>query len=269
MLSLLLAAPLTLAATPAPALPSPLSPAVRNADEGDTDADAGPAPASTTRAYLMEIGFRGRYMTVPNGILDPFVSPHEDDAYPQRPDINAYTLGLEFVVKEGSANGIFYVEYLNPMIEAGYWDDADRGSPDDDDGSWVEPENLAAIIIGADYAYEVKATEWFSVLFGAGLGAGIVLGELYEWQAGEDPANPEGNNNNHDPACGPLEPSFERKDECHYDAALKEDGDLPAVLPWVDINLGVRFNISNRASIRLEGGLHNMFYGGGAVSVVF
>ena len=53
------------------------------------------------------------------------------------------------------------------------------------------------------------------------------------------------------------------------DAKLKEDGDLPPVLPWVDINVGVRFNISNRASIRLEGGLHNMFYGGGAVSVVF
>ena len=268
MFSLLLLAPLSLAATPAAALPSPLSPAQRNADDVDPDAPAD--AAAKKRPYLMEIGFRGRYMTVPNGILDPFVNAHEDDTYPQRPDINAYTLGLEFVVKEASANGIFYVEYLNPMIEAGYWDDADRGSPDDDDGSWVEPQNLAVIVIGADYAYEVHATEWLSFLFGAGLGAGIVLGDLYEWQAGEDPANPEGNNNNNDPACGPLAPAFERRDICAVpDAKLKEDGDLPPVLPWVDINVGVRFNISNRASIRLEGGLHNMFYGGGSVSVVF
>ena len=267
MLCLLLASPLVLAATPAAALPSPLSPALRNADDVDTEAAA---PAAKKRPYLMEIGFRGRYLTVPNAILDSFVTLHDDDGYPQRPEISAYSLGLEFVVKEKSANGIFYVEYLNPMVEAGYWDDADRGSPDPDDGSWVKPENLAVIVIGADYAYEVHATEWLSFLFGAGLGAGIILGEMYEWQAGEDPANPDEDNNNTDPACGPSpEQAYLRKDHCAYDAALKEDGDLLPVYPWVDINIGVRFNISNRAAIRLEGGLHNMFYGGGSVSVVF
>jgi hypothetical protein len=40
-------------------------------------------------------------------------------------------------------------------------------------------------------------------------------------------------------------------------------------VPIIDINIGFRFNISDRAAIRLEGGLHDMFYGGGAVSVVF
>lgn len=41
------------------------------------------------------------------------------------------------------------------------------------------------------------------------------------------------------------------------------------MIPFIDINVGFRFNISDKASIRLEGGLHDMFYGGGAVSVVF
>jgi hypothetical protein len=220
----------------------------------------------------MEVGFRGRYMGVPDAILDPFVTAHDEknDTYPERPSIAAYTLGLEFVVKEKSANGIFYVEYMNPMIEPGYWDDADRGSPDPDDGSWVEAQNFALVTIGADYAYELKATNWLSFLFGAGLGAGIVLGDLYEWQPGEDPSDPEGNNNNADPTCGPLDNAVNRRDQdCPHDAELVKDGDIPPVVPIIDINIGFRFNISDRAAIRLEGGLHDMFYGGGAVSVVF
>lgn len=264
LFALSLAAP-AFAATPVEPLPSALTPAERFAQDPDAPVTA-PTPK---RSYLMEVGFRGRYMTVPNGILDPFVSAHEDDEYPARPDINAYTLGLEFVVKEKSANGIFYVEYLNPLIEAGYWDDADRGSPEPDDGSWVAPQNFAVITLGADYAYELHATNWLSFMFGAGLGAGIILGDLYEWQPGEDPNDAEANNNNADVTCGVLAPAYERYEDCEHDAALVADGDMPPVIPMVDINIGVRFNISNRASIRLEGGLHDMFYGGGAVSVVF
>lgn len=261
---LLLAAPFTLAATPAEPLPTTF-----RMTEGEPDAASSATAGTRKRSYLMEVGFRGRYMSVPGALLNPFVSEHADDEYPTRPDISAYALGLEFVVKEKSANGIFYVEYMNPMIEAGYWDDADRGSPDPDDGSWVEPKNFALITIGANYAYELRATNWLSFLFGAGLGGGIVLGDLYEWQAGEDPADPEGNNDNQDPSCGSLEPAFLRVDSCEHDAELVADGDVPPVIPFIDINVGFRFNISDKASIRLEGGLHDMFYGGGAVSVVF
>ncbi len=262
---LLLAAPLGFAATPAEPLPTSFRVA-----EGDPDAASAATAAPKKRSYLMEVGFRGRYMAVPGDLLDAFVSAHDDDGvYPERPEIAAYALGLEFVVKEKSANGIFYIEYMNPMIEAGYWDDADRGSPDPDDGSWVEPKNFALITIGANYAYELHATNWLSFLFGAGLGGGIVLGDLYEWQAGEDPSDPEGNNNNAEPDCGSQDQAFLRKDECAHDAELVADGDIPPVIPFVDINIGFRFKISDKASIRLEGGLHNMFYGGGAVSVVF
>jgi hypothetical protein len=261
---LLLAAPLTFAATPAEPLPTTFRLA-----EGDPDAAAAATAGTKKRSYLMEVGFRGRYMSVPGGLLNSFVEAHEEDEYPKRPEISAYALGLEFVVKEKSANGIFYVEYMNPMIEAGYWDDADRDPGQEDDGSWVEPQNFALITIGANYAYELRATNWLSFLFGAGLGAGIVLGDLYEWEAGEDPTNPEGNNDNQEPDCGPLEPAYLRYESCAHDNEMVKDGDVPPVIPFIDINIGFRFNISDKASIRLEGGLHDMFYGGGAVSVVF
>lgn len=240
----------------------------------DAAAAAEPAAPEKKRSFLMEVNFRGRYMTVPREILSPFLDDHDGEGRLERPDLNAYTLGLEFVVKEKSANGIFYLEYVQPMIEAGYWDDADRGSPDPLDGSWIEPNNFALIALGADYAYELHANNWLSFMFGAGLGLGIVLGDLYEWQPGEDPTDPEANNNNTEVDCGtaPMA-AYDRSDpdkaDCAYDAALVADGDMPPVLPFVDINIGVRFNISNRAAIRLEGGLHNMFYGGAAIGVVF
>jgi len=269
MLSLLLA-PIAFANTPAEPLPSAVAPAVRLSDAATDDADAA-APSGKKRDYLMEVGFRGRYLTVPREILNGGVEAHDNDEYPRRPELNAYSLGLEFVVKNKSANGIFYVEYLNSLMEPGYWDDRDRDAGENGDGSWIEPVNFGLVTIGADYAYEIHATNWFSVLFGAGLGAGIVLGDIKERQAGEDPSDPEGNNNNADPSCGPMPmAAYERHDlGCKADSNLVADGTVPPVVPMVDINIGVRFNISDRASIRLEGGLHDLFYGGGAVSVVF
>ncbi len=263
---LLVAAPFAFANTPAEPLPTQFR---MSEGEGDPDAARAATEGTTKRAYLMEVGFRGRYLSLPGSLLDPFVSAHSDDEYPERPEIAAYALGLEFVVKEKTANGIFYVEYMNPLLESGYWDDADRGSPDPDDGSWVEPQNFALITVGANYAYELRATNWLSFLFGAGLGAGFVLGDLYEWQAGEDPADPNGNNDNTNPSCGPMEPAFLRYESCPQDSDMVADGDVWPVVPFFDVNVGFRFNISNKASIRLEGGVHDLFYAGSAVSVVF
>jgi hypothetical protein len=248
-----------------------VEPAPAETPAGTVAAADGSATVAKKRPYLMEVNFRGRYMSIPEGVLDLGAWAHDNDEYPARPDVSAYTLGLEFVIKEKSANGIFYVEFLKPLIEDGYWDDIDHGSETNLDGSWIEFEDFAFVTIGADYAYELHATNWLSFLFGAGLGVGIKLGEIHEWQAGEDPADPEGDNDNADPTCGPSPtPSYDRADPdnygCEYDASLY--GDVP-VLPFLDVNVGVRFSINNRASIRLEGGVHNMLYGGAALGVVF
>jgi hypothetical protein len=172
------------------------------------------------------------------------------------------------VVKNRSANGIFYVEYLNPLVEAGYWDDRDRDAGHNDDGSWIEPVNLGVINVGADYAYEVHATTWLSFLFGGGLDVGFILGDLKEWQAGETPGDAD--NNNAEVDCGPAPTAaYDRYKTCKVDSYLVKDGTIPPVIPMVDILVGMRFNIADRAAIRLEGGFHYMLYGGASVSVVF
>lgn len=252
-----------LAQEDAPEEPSPEEPSTEPAPAPVAMPEAPPRK----RKFLMEVGFRGRYMDLPDSILDIGYFRNDDDPLiPDRPHVSAYSLGIEFVIKDEKANGIFYVEYLNPLIEAGYWDDKEE-PPDNGDGSWMEPDNLGLVMIGANYAYEIKANSWFSFLFGAGIGGAIKIGNMNEWQPGEDATDPNGTNNNVDGDCGGAgTPAHVRKESCANDGVIE----TPPVLPYLDVNIGPRFSISDRASIRLEGGVHGFLpYGGGSVGITF
>lgn len=228
--------------------------------ESETDSPES-APTKADRPYDMEVGLRGRYLAVPNGIIDSFVFPHKDDGYPDRPSIWGASGGLEFVIRNNNANGIFYVEYVFSGIKEGYWDDVEEPG-NYDDGSWLAPERLGMVVLGADGAYEIRMKPWFSFMFGGGLGVGILTGQMTEWEPGEDGS---GESDNTDPSCGPTEPAYTRKDHCVDDGVFT----LPPAVPVLDIFLAFRFHISDRATIRLEGGFHDMLYSGMSVGVVF
>jgi hypothetical protein len=114
-------------------------------------------PEETSRDYDMEINFRGRMMGVPNSIMDVWYYNDGDPSWGDsrdRPDIKGYGLGIEFVIKGDSANGIFYMEYIKSQMQEGYWDD--REEPADPlDGDFLRPsDNLGMAVFGANYAYE-------------------------------------------------------------------------------------------------------------------
>jgi len=223
-------------------------------------------PAATGRNFNMELGFRGRYLSVPDSILDIWF--YDDDtagyAYSEpRPQVHAYSVGIEFVVKSevteesnGGSNGIFYVQYIDNLMPDGYWDD--REEPADHlDGDYIAPtDNLGIVALGANYAYELHMVKTMntngnfgmSMVVGGGLGVGILIGELEYWR----------------PDAGT--PSFERKDDRDL---LEGNKPVPPVLPLVDINIGFRFNFGDRFVLRLEGGLQDMLYMGGSVGLMF
>lgn len=252
MIALLAAVALADETTPPPAAPAPTDPGLA----------ATTATAPKQRNFLMEVNFRGRYLFLPDSVLDIWYEKHAGAAF-ERPTIKAYSLGLEYVIKDDQANGIFYAEYISSLMGEGYWDDRDN-PPVDTDGSYIKPEFLGIVAIGANYGYELHATDWLSFLFGAGLGVGIKTGQLIEWEPGE----PDGaaTRDNTDPDCGPNSAAYER-----YELGCADDGPVrvPPVLPIVDVNVGIRFNFSDRASLRLEGGLHDLIYGGGALGITF
>ena len=226
-----------------------------------TEEDSEEEPA---RRGYMELGFRGRHMSVPNSLLDIWYFSERDEGLDEpRPKVQAYGLGLEFVIKTrpeedsvGSSNGIFYFDWLSNLTSAGYWDDVEDPA-DHADGDYVVPsKDLGLLVLGADYAYEIhmvrtaqtKGNFGLSLLVGAGIGVGVLLGDLEYWSS-------EGG-----------VPAYER-----FANGADPEGDkrIPKVLPVLDINVGLRFNFADRFVIRAEGGFHDMFYMGGSMGVMF
>ena len=228
-------------------------------------ADAAPASgAGTTKQRpLMEVNLRGRFLTVPNSIMDTwYFDSDSEGANPfDRPKLRMYTFGVEYVLKPRPMNWVFYYEYIGNGIKEGYWDDVEQPA-DHDDGDWLKPSNFGLHVVGFNYAHEIPIGDdtknvWVSMLFGAGLGLGIVSGDLTTWHPG---GNSSITNN-----CLRDAPAFERKDTCEPDGKVN----FPGVLPILDLTMSTRVNFAERANARLDLGIHNTFYVGTAVGTVF
>lgn len=245
---------------------APVGPAPRLPGPGEYTERAPAKFGEAQRNFLHGVNFRGRYLFIPDSLLDVWYESHRDDGsgIPARPSLGAYALGMEYVLDAGSNAGIFYAEYLKPNFDAGYWDDADR-EPDYTDGSWIAPKEFGLVVLGADYAAQFRANSWFGFTVGAGMGVGIVTGELVEWQPGE----PEGvvDGDNVDATCGREDPAYLRATSlgCKDDGALA----IPGAIPFIDVNVGPKFYFGDKATLRIEGGLHNLPYVGASFGATF
>lgn len=214
--------------------------------------DVTPTPRHD-RIMKMEVNLRLRAVSVPRGLLDIWFFDVDDGnwAYIEpRPTIRGHAVGLEYVLKGESSNGIFYLEHLDSAMSDGYWDDVEL-PVDHLDGVYLVPsKGLGVLGFGADYAYEAHLVGiddtngifGLSFLVGGGLGLGILTGRLDRW-------GPDAQGN----------PSYKR-----YLDGLPPDEDrsIPRVYPLVDVNAGLRMSFGDRASLRLEGGLHTLLYYG-------
>ena len=257
-----------------------LIPAFARADEPEPTAPpaapAGPPPGAAERPYDHEISFRGRMLTVPDGLLDIWYYNEKEEGWAipgkSRPDPRGYMLGLEYVYKsKKGANGIFYFDYGASTMAEGYWDDREGStSPDHSDGSYVVPSpGFSVFMAGADFGYEahIVRTEktngafGLSLMPGGGLGVLFVSGNLEEWT----PCPTNGYVTPGD--CGNVgDPAYVVHANGRPSSSTVQ---IPKVLPVVDINLALRFNFGNRVVLRVEGGLHNLLYYGATLGLMF
>lgn len=263
--SLLLTASLSLFSATATAATEPAPEPTDLLLQGLGDPDAATTATTTTTRPLMEINLRSRYLNIPNGIMDTWYFDKGDEGvnYPyERPKIRLYSVGIEYVLKPRPSNWIFYYEYTGSLMGEGYWDDVEEPA-EHDDGDWINPKNFGMHSLGVNYATEIPVTPvtndvWLSLLFGGGLGIGFVTGELEQWHPGSNPDNTELD-------CLPDAPSYERKDQCAPDGEKR----FPTVLPIVDLTGSARVNFADKANVRVDFGVHDMFYVGGAMGGVF
>ncbi len=245
---------------PPPAAPgTPVNPALNRASADDLAAPA-PVEQRTSMKNYHETGFRYRHLWIPRGIMDTWYFDADAADWPYiegRPGVVANAYGLEYCYRSRGTNGIFYVEFIDAAVNAGYWDDVEE-PPDHLDGDWLVPTaGLGMVAFGADYAYEAHAVRiedtggafGWSWLFGGGLGLGVRTGAMSTW--GPDQTN--GN------------PGYKRYHDGEPSDGVKK---LPGAIPMVDVNVSSRFNFGNRATLRLEGGLHTFVFVGSSLSVM-
>ncbi|MED5373487.1 MAG: hypothetical protein VX899_20890 [Myxococcota bacterium] len=255
--------PLLLIAANAQAAEAPIAPVSHLTQETAAPAaGTGEVSAAPQRPYLMEVNLRGKYMSVPDSFLDIFFfnESANNGNHLARPDVRAYAAGMEFAIRSNGmgsgAMGSFYFDYLGPLIEDGYWDDREDESsganPDYNDGYWLAPSsNFGFVTLGANYYYDLRLAPWFSFIVGGGLGVAMTIGEIQRWGPTEDGT-----------------PAWNR-DDLDSSEADRDPLPIPGAVPYWDLNFGLKFHFNDKASLRLEGGMHPLFYGGAAVGIVF
>lgn len=269
-------------ASAALAAPLDLSSRALVADEAPAATGGGvAAPAKAPRKVAFEVNFRVRRLMVPSGLLTTFGFEDDTEDYnwalrptsdycvatpgskacgTARPTVNAMSYGVEFLAKFNRDTVLFYFDYADSEMQAGYWDDSEDGDdPDDnDDGDFLAPgPNFGAILAGVNYQADIaivkpsKTKGAFGMDFtaGAGLGLLVLVGQLDRWDGESSPT--------------PAYEQYDRGDE------PRPDGEVGRFWPAVDVNLGFKFTFAERAVLRLEGGLHTMLYFGGSVGFRF
>ena len=218
-------------------------------------AGSGGGSADSKRPYMQEVNLRIRYAFIPDSVFDLYFynGDTNNGNHLERPSVSAFATGIEYVIRNEQANGIFYFEYMPSLTDHGYWDD-EEDPPNYDDGDYIALTGLATYNIGANYGFEIRLQPWFSLMFGGGLGLAIIAGEVQKWDGGMSA------NGTYIRPWESYEANPDTPDGTH---------DIPSVLPLVDIFAAMRFSIAENASIRIEGGLHDLIYGGMTAGIVF
>ncbi len=221
------------------------------------------------RDYLMEINFRGRYMSLPDGFLDIWYFDEGDQGVTMdRPKVRAWGVGLEWWAKWDSGGGFtVFFDYMGHLINEGYWDDVEEPA-NHSDGEYLVPSRLGIIDFGVGGGYEAKITPWMGFMFWGGGGPLFLTGEFTHWVHGSnaedgDQMCTQGDGSLSDPENAAA---YER-----YAAGCGDDGPkrIPSVLGVLDLVAALRFDFNSRANLRIEGGIHDLPFVGVATGVVF
>lgn len=118
----------------------------------------------------------------------------------------------------------------------------------------VFESKLGVVYLTGDFLWDYKLVDKLSMSLGFSAGVGIVTGKLYRTETYDDPANPEFPSNGDWPnlsAClGPNNPDA----GCPADGNYGEENPWP-VYPWLNAQIGLRYQPINGLVTRLEFGL--------------
>jgi hypothetical protein len=211
-------------------------------------------------SYGFGVLFRGIF--VPEWFLGAFFDANTS--------LNSVALGGEFVRRKGNFD-------LVASINFGFYSPKDgnylgKGKLPSVDTDYIQFRNLNLLAFDVAFLWHHDFTKWLSLVYGAGLGLGVVLGDIWrisDWEfCTKDNVKDLGAchpklSSPYDPVDPSTWPYGNGEDTPGNPHVYREDGVWP-VIPIVHLLVGVNFKISEQFSVRVDGGFHNAFYVGAA-----
>jgi len=265
-------------APPAPVKAGAPKSAPAVAPPGVTPPPAEPRPPVEPRALVKPrssnavqygAGVHVRAIFVPEWFLGAFLASSTG--------LSSAALGGEFVRRKGDFD-------LVASMNFGFYSPPDgtyMGKNKDPmyDADYVQFRNLNVIAFDVAFIWHHQFLKWLSLVYGGGLGLGIVLGDIYrisdyvgncrlenlknlgQCNPTSNPQDLEAWNKNHNAWANSH--AGTGSDSAQAPHLYREDGKWP-VIPILHLLVGVNFKINEQFSVRVDGGFHNAFYLGAA-----
>lgn len=207
--------------------------------------------------FMVTAHIRGVF--VPKFVLDPWFDEHASTWQDGQRNL-AYGGQFTWRVRGDYELGVT-VDWANLSTPSQFWLEKDK-EPADAEYTTVDL-SLLSLTFSSYWYWDVQP--WLSPYVGAGLGVGVLFGELLQYEPvmgsaceqglgqGSSFAPPECFDEDGAPAEGQIE----------AEGAAPER--MPPVLPTLHVALGVRFNIFKWGVLRLEAGLNDYAYVGASI----
>jgi hypothetical protein len=228
------------------------------------------------RDVLYGAGLHLRGIFVPEWFLNAFLDSSTA--------LNSVSLGGEFVRRKGNFD-------LVATINFGFYSPPDgtylgNGKNPAYDADYLQFRDLNVLTFDVSFLWHHDFTKWLSLVYGAGLGLGIVLGDIYRISNFQGNCTPENLKNLSQ--CNPVRPGnyddlaqWNNNRDAWLNANTRNGPDTPQaphlyreegkwpVIPMVHLLIGLNFKINEQISVRVDGGFHDAFYVGAASHYFF
>lgn len=218
------------------------------------------AAAQEAKPVSYGLGVRGRWTSVPRFMLNIFT----DENVP----LSSYAIGAEFFRRASSFDLVLGVSYQRLSPSDGNW--LGKGNPADTDTDLVQFRNFGMVAFDVAFVLHTDFSEYVGLLYGGGVGIGIMTGDLLRTSAGGPAGGPvsaacladPGNEAVCYPVCAgrrcteqDLVNSAGVRDSPETPSRFSEKK-VPTVLPVVNILTGLYFRVPALPGLelRIEGG---------------
>ena len=264
------------------------------ADEAGTAAGLGQKKKRRSKGKaIYGIGLTGRGIFVPFWFLDMFLDAGTG--------LYSGAIGAEFIRRKRNFDLVASINFNFYSPPDGNFLGNGKPSVDIDH---IVFDNLNVLSFEVDFIWHHNFTDWLSLVYGAGLGFGIVLGDVLRTSVHADRLNGNYPVQGDPPICttgdagdmakcNPIDPKATDRDEQEkvwnkdpadwYDKYGKKcsskdspqdpcqfpEEDVWPVVPIVHLLIGLNFRVTNELNIRLTTGWHDAFYVGATTQWFF